>query len=105
MFYNQFNNSCNREEKDNCNKVKGVCTVKVIQECCYPSYIDLNTENNNKHDDECDCKKENDYNKECCCHEKEDKWEDKHTCNCNHKNDNNYSQKRSCGICSCFRRW
>ena len=42
MFYNQYDNSncCNHNEKDQPKKTRGYCTVKVIQECCYPSYWD-----------------------------------------------------------------
>ena len=92
MFYNQFNNNncCNRDEKEN-NKTKGYCTVKVIQECCYPSYIDLNNT-----EEKCD-KYEDKYEK--CYYEKD--------CSCNKKEDNHQcrNEKRSCGFCGCFKRW
>ena len=124
MFYNQnFDNSYNFDSRKNNNKEenhdckKGYCTVKVIQECCYPSYWDYEEDkkDNCKHDDRDNCherKNDNcccnhfdkkDDHKDCCC-KKEDKWEDKNSCNYN-KEDNACKQKRCCGLCSCFRRW
>ena len=94
MFYNQFNNSncCNNhEEKDN--KVKGYCTVKVIQECSYPSYFDLNEK-----EDKCD--KYEDKKEKYCCNKK-DNWEDK----CKQKEDTCRNERRHCSFCGCFRRW
>ena len=111
MFYNQFNNNncCNLDEKEN-NKTKGYCTVKVIQECCYPSYFDLNNteEKCDKHEDrpkKCCCEKES-YEKDCSCHKKDD-WNDTNPCQCHKKEDNHQcrNDRRSCGLCSCFRRW
>ena len=111
MFYNEFNNSnCyNREEKENHNKNKGYCTVKVIQECCYPSYIDLSEKEDkyDKHEDKhekCCCEK--DWKKEYSCNEK-DNWNEKETCQCNKKEEkhDNRNERKSCGFCGCFRRW
>lgn len=122
MFYNQnFDNSYDfdsrknnfeKEEKHECKK--GYCTVKVIQECCYPSYWDYE----DKKDDECNNRDDkNDKEERCCCkHEKneehncgcrkEDSWEDKNSCQNNHNNRCCNRQKNSfCGICSCFKRW
>jgi hypothetical protein len=98
MFYNQFNNSydCNCKNDGNNfethNKNKGYCTVKVIQECCYPSYW-----NNDK-------TPEKDQEK-CCC-KKEDERENRE-CKCNKEKEENYCQQRTnrCNLCSCFRRW
>lgn len=126
MFYNQnFDNSYDfdsrknnfeKEEKHECKK--GYCTVKVIQECCYPSYFDYEDKKDdkhnecNKHEDKkdfkeeiCDCKKENKEEYDCGCR-KEDKWEDKTSCQNNYNNRCCCKQRNSvCGICSCFRRW
>ena len=113
MFYNQnYENSYNFDSRKNNNKEdecrKGYCTIKVIQECCYPSYWDYEEKDDkrddcNKHnykkEENCCCKQEKKEEHNCCC-KKEEKWEDKNSCNYNHK-----EQKRCCGICSCFRRW
>ena len=101
MFYNQFNNSncCNnREEKDNNNKVKGYCTVKVIQECSYPSYFDLN----DKDDDKC-----NKYDNKNNCYDRKDNWEEEKTCQCKQKEEVHTcrNERRNCNFCGCFRRW
>lgn len=132
MFYKQnFDNSYDFDPRKNNNdknekrdRQKGICTVKVIQECCYPSYFDyedkkddnqnnycyqqdkqfdgFNYDNNDKKDD---CYKKEEHN--CCC-KKEDKWEEKNTCHNHDKYNNKCScrQRNSCcGFCSCFRRW
>jgi len=93
MFYNQFNNSCcDHQEKEN--KVKGNCSVKVIQECCYPSYFDLN-----KDDDKCEKEEAK------CCNSK-NYWEEETTCHCNKKDAPSCrNEKQTCGLCRCFRRW
>lgn len=122
MFYNQNfensynlnsrNNNCEKDEKHN-NK-KGYCTVKVIQECCYPSYWDYEEKtkddkhnNCDKHEDrkeeKCCCHREEKQEEHKCCCQKEDKWEDKDSyqdskCRCKQRNS-------CCGFCSCFRRW
>ena len=141
MFYNQnFGNSYdfdsgsnNREKDEKRDCKKGYCTVKVIQECCYPSYFDYEEKNDDKrnnfnyqedkkydsydyndHDKKDDKNDENHYwrkeeKKEehnCCC-KKEDKWEDKNSCHNNHENNKCCCKQRNscCGIYSCFRRW
>lgn len=93
MFYNQFNNSCcNHQENES--KVKGTCTVKVIQECSYPSYFDLN--NDDKHEKE---------EPACCCNKNND-WNDEKSCHCNKNETSNCrNEKQTCGLCRCFRRW
>ena len=121
MYYNQFNDSYNTRDFGNNQKdesrecKKGICTVRVIQECCYPSYLNYE-DNKNEFDN---CNKESNYNYNCekfdqkdgcrqekCCCKKEDKWTDKSTCNCHKERENNCIRpNRFCGICSCFRRW
>ena len=128
MFYNQnfdnsydFNSRNNNREKDekrDCKK--GYCTVKVIQECCYPSYWDYEDKKDDKRDDcnkyednkddkkeeKCYCKHEEKKEENNYFCKKEDKWEDKNSCHNNHEyNKCNCKRNSCCGICSCFRRW
>ena len=125
MFYNQNfenydfdsrKNNYEKEEKHECKK--GFCTVKVIQECCYPSYWDYEDKNDDKRDDcnkheykkdhkdtKCCCKQEKKEDYDCGCR-KDDNWGDKNSYQNNHNNMSCCRQRNSfCGICSCFRRW
>ena len=108
-FDSRNNNNDEKNEKHDCKK--GFCTVKVIQECCYPSYWDYEDKKDDKHND---CNKNEDKNEYCCKHEdkkeerccckKEDKWQDNNSCH--QDNRQNCKQRNSCcRFCSCFRRW
>ena len=141
MYYNQnfdnsydyndrkYDNFDNKEKHDNKN---GYCCVKVIQECCYPSYWDCEEkdkkddkrDNCDKHEDKkddkkdekCCCKKDDNKEEHNCCEkqksycEKDNKDDEKNSCRDEHNKDDNKNcccrpQRRCCGFCGCFRRW